>query len=217
VEQAFRPAVRLQSDGAALAAEVLQNETPQHHFLSLLLHQWAFTTYHEPTLKTITMAISNRGITGHDTYFITTSCAGKRPIFQTGRMALLMVDVLFHYSAQHNYALHEFVIMPDHLHLLITPAITLERAMQMIKGGFSFRAKKELGFNGEIWETSFHDRRVRDAREYHRFRQYIWENPVGRGLCPQPTDYAYSSATSTFALDEVPQRLKPLSAATPQA
>jgi len=57
--------------------------------------------------------------------------------------------------------LHEFVLMPDHFHLLITPLSTLERALQLIKGGFSFRAKKELGFLGEIWEKSFYDRRVR--------------------------------------------------------
>ncbi len=61
------------------------------------------------------------------------------------------------------YLLHEFVVMPDHFHVLLTPQKTLERAMQLIKGGFSFRAKKEMGFSGEIWETSFYDHRVRDA------------------------------------------------------
>ena len=51
--------------------------------------------------------------------------------------------------------------MPDHIHLLITPTATLEKSMQLIKG-YSYRAKKEFGFGGELWETSFHDRRVRD-------------------------------------------------------
>ena len=70
-------------------------------------------------------------------------------------MAQLFIEVLLHYRRQGKYLLHEFVLMPDHFHVLITPAITLERALQLIKGGFSFRARKELGFGGEIWQTSF--------------------------------------------------------------
>jgi len=104
--------------------------------------------------------------------------------------------------------LHEFVLMPDHFHLLVTPLFTLERALQLIKGGFSFRAKRELGFQGEIWEKSFYDRRVRGWGEYSAFCQYIRRNPVKRGLASVPEEYPYSSARGSLALDAVPQRLK---------
>ena len=59
-------------------------------------------------------------------------------------MASLLIDVLLHYQTQGEYHLHEFVIMPNHFHLLITPIppVTIERAIQFIKGGFSYRAKK---------------------------------------------------------------------------
>jgi putative transposase len=40
--------------------------------------------------------------------------------------------------------------MPDHFHLLVSPTLSLERSLQLIKGGFSYRAKKELGFAGEV-------------------------------------------------------------------
>ena len=57
--------------------------------------------------------------------------------------------------------MHEFVIMPDHFHLIITPIeITLERAVQFIKGGFSFRLNKGLKLKREVWQTSFVDRRI---------------------------------------------------------
>jgi putative transposase len=99
--------------------------------------------------------------------------------------------------------------MPDHFHLLLTPTLTLERALQLIKGGFSFRAKKELGFGGEIWEKSFYDRRVRDWQEYCAFREYIHSNPVKKGLAGTAEEYPYSSAKPSLVLDAVPQRLKP--------
>lgn len=124
-------------------------------------------------------------------------------------MARLFVDVLLDYRGKEKYLLHEFVLMPDHFHLLLTPTLTLERALQLIKGGFSYRARKELGFGGEIWESSFYDRRVRDLDEYGNFRSYIHQNPVKKSLAPAPEKYPYSSAAG-FLLDEVPPRLKPL-------
>lgn len=126
-------------------------------------------------------------------------------------MASLFINVILHYRGQKKYLLHEFVVMPDHFHLLITPGdVSLERAMQLIKGGFSYRAKNELGFKWEVWQTSFHDHRVRDAEEYGHYRKYIYENPVKRGLCRIAEEYPYSSASGKFELDPVPQWLKPL-------
>ncbi len=155
------------------------------------------------------MAAPRRGNTGYSCYFITASTFQKQPILQSDRMAGLFVDVLLHYRQKQKYLLHEFVVMPDHFHLLTTPCESLERAMQLIKGGFSFRAKKELGFTHEIWQPGFYDRRVRDAEEYFAFREYIRQNPQKRGLTIRVDDYRYSSACPGLVLDEAPQRLKP--------
>jgi putative transposase len=155
------------------------------------------------------MTIPYRGATRDGTYFITASNFEKQSLLQSDRMAGLLIDVLHHYQKQSKYHLHDFVVMPNHFHLLITPIspVTLEKAVQYIKGGFSYRAKKELSFNGEIWQTSFYDRRVRDADEYARFRHYIQMNPVRRGLVTLPEEFPFSSARLT--LDEIPQWLKP--------
>jgi putative transposase len=125
-------------------------------------------------------------------------------------MAGLFIEVLFHYRGLEKYLLHEFVVMPDHFHLLITPVESLERSMQLIKGGFSYRAKKELGFAHQIWQPSYYDRRVRDTTEYFSFREYIRRNPIKRGLARSAEQYVYSSATEGHELDDVPQRLKPI-------
>jgi putative transposase len=155
------------------------------------------------------MTIPYRGTTRDGTYFITASNFEKRSLLQSGRMAGLFIEVLFHYQKQAKYHLHEYVIMPNHFHLLVTPIppVTIEKAVQFIKGGFSYRAKKELAFLGEVWQTSFYDRRVRDATEYARFRHYIHMNPVRRGLVALPEEFPFSSAQSD--LDDVPQWLKP--------
>src|SRR3989442_8761860 len=99
--------------------------------------------------------------------------------------------------------------MPDHFHVLITPAITLERALQLIKGGFSFRARKELGFGGEIWQTSFYDRRGRGIKKKRAFLGDIHPNPFKKGVVGGVGGYAYSSAGRGVVLYGLPQRLKP--------
>jgi len=155
------------------------------------------------------MAAPHRGNTGFGTYFVRAATFQKQSLFQTDRMAGLLVDVLLSYRAQQKYRLHEYVIMPDHFHLLITPTLTLERALQLIKGGFSFRAKRKLNFSGEVWQSSFYDRRVRDWEEYCAFRRYIYLNPVRKGLAVTAEEYPFSSAKAGMVLDTVPQRLKP--------
>ncbi len=105
--------------------------------------------------------------------------------------------------------LHEYVLMPDHFHILITPSVSLERALQFIKGGFSYRVKKELESPMEIWQTGFSDHRIRDAEDYHIHVEYIYRNPVGRKLVERAIEYPYCSAFPGSEKDDPPQRLKP--------
>ncbi|MGB9071830.1 MAG: transposase [Terriglobales bacterium] len=138
----------------------------------------------------------------------TTETWGRRSLFNNDRWAKLLIDTLYHYRGS-AYLLHEFVVMPDHIHILITPLTSLERAVQFIKGGFSFRAKKELGSNMEVWQKGFQDHRVRDAGDYAQHIRYIHENPVRCHLCERLEYYVYSSAHDGFELDPVPHGLKP--------
>jgi putative transposase len=133
------------------------------------------------------------------TFFVTSVCAQRKALFQHTVTADLFVDVLFHYRDQRKYLLHDFVIMPDHFHVLLTPApeISLEKAVQFIKGGFSFRLKSGL----PIWQASFTNHRVRDDCDFENHRAYIRMNPVRAGLAGRAEDYPYSSATGNFAVD----------------
>ena len=139
---------------------------------------------------------------------VTTETWGRRSLFNTDRWAKLLIDTVYHYRGA-AYLLHEFAIMPDHIHVLMTPLTSLEKAVQFIKGGFSFRAKKELGSNMAVWQKGFHDHRIRDAGDYVQHVRYIRENPVRKHLCEGASEYPFSSAHPGFELDAVPQGLKP--------
>jgi putative transposase len=142
------------------------------------------------------------------TFFVTSVCWDRYPFFRKPDMALLLIDVMEQNRSKRHFELHEFVVMPDHFHLLLTPAyvIPLERAVQFIKGGFSFRAKRELGVRGPIWQQSFTEHGIRDGEDYAKHRDYIGQNPSGAGL---PDDYPYVSTTRKWLLDPVPPGLKP--------
>jgi putative transposase len=144
------------------------------------------------------------------TFFITTVAHNRRPLFRSARMADLFLDTLFSYRAQGKFLLHEFVVMPDHIHLILTPdiRIPMERAVQFAKGGFSHRCSKELLMKGEVWQRGFTDHRIRDDGDYARHRDYIHMNPVQAGLVTTAADYPYSSAHAGVKLDSPPTRAK---------
>ncbi|MFZ0322464.1 MAG: transposase [Candidatus Sulfotelmatobacter sp.] len=143
------------------------------------------------------------------TYMATSATWERRALFRNERWARLFIDTLYHYRGS-AYLLHEFVIMPDQVHILLSPKTSLEKAVQFIKGGFSYRVKKELDSNMEVWQKGFSDHRIRDAGDYWRHVDYVRQNPVRKHLCERAEEYLYSSAHPGYELDGVPQGLKPI-------
>ncbi len=147
---------------------------------------------------------------GARTFFVTSSTWGKQNLLQSDRAAALFLRVLYDYRAQNKFRLHDFVVMPDHFHVLLTveSEMTIERAVQFIKGGFSFRAGKELRMKSPIWQKGFSEVRITDRKEFLQVQSYIGNNPVARHLVIDPHDYSYSSAHPGFELDPIPQALQ---------
>jgi putative transposase len=116
------------------------------------------------------------------TYSFTTVTHQRRAILVRTANAELLLNTLFHYRDLGRYLLHGFAIMPEHLHVLLTPSVgqTIERCAQCIKGGFSHRIREQ--FPGEIWQQGFHEHRIRDAEDFEKQRTYISANPERRGL-----------------------------------
>jgi putative transposase len=126
-------------------------------------------------------------------FFVTTTTSMARRLLQSERNAMLLIDVLRANVATGRFQLHDFVIMPDHLHLLMTlPCdVTIEKAMQLIKGGFSYRLKKDFGFQGEVWQRGFSEVRINDGQSFLQHRTYIVQNPVKAGLVDRAEHWPY--------------------------
>jgi putative transposase len=139
------------------------------------------------------------------TYFVTFSTFQRRRFFIVDSYARLFLKTLYGYRRQGRFQLHAFVLMPDHVHLIITPAleITLERAMQFIKGGYSHAVGIEIS-RREIWQKGFTDHRIRDWQDFVGHSLYIHQNPVVAKLVENAAEYRYCSAFPGFKLDPWP-------------
>jgi len=132
-------------------------------------------------------------------------------LFTKREVCQIFGDAIFGYRDKGLFQLHAFVLMPDHIHVLLTSSetTTLERAVQYIKGGSSRTIGEILKFRLPVWQTGFSDHRIRDAQDFEAHERYIAENPVKRGLVTRGEDYEWSSACGKFRMDNAPQRLKP--------
>jgi putative transposase len=121
-----------------------------------------------------------------------------------------MAATILRYRDAGKFQIHEYVVMPDHIHLLVTPSAdsSIARLMQSIKGGFSHALCESGSRLNAVWQQRYQERRVRDLDEFASFARYIRENPVRKGLASVASDYPYSSAAANARLDEYPG-LKP--------
>jgi len=116
-----------------------------------------------------------------------------RRLLQSERNADLLIDVLRSLVAERKFKLHDFVIMPDHIHLLLTvyEDMTIEKAMQLVKGRFSHRLSHEFGYKGEVWQRGFAEEQVMNRESFEAHREYIAQNPVKAGIVASADEFPF--------------------------
>ncbi|MGA7155529.1 MAG: transposase [Acidobacteriaceae bacterium] len=143
-----------------------------------------------------------------NTYAITIATFLQHNHFQSDAHANLFLRTLLRYREQNKFHLHGFAIMPNHVHLLITPTDgqTVAKCVQYIKGGYSFAARELT--QKEIWQHGYREHRIRDLSDYDNQLRYIANNPPAANLAP---DYLYVHAHPTHAasIDPCPPHLLP--------
>jgi putative transposase len=111
------------------------------------------------------------------------------PIAQIVKDSLEMGERLGHYQ------LHAWVVMANHVHVLVTPETNPGRFIASLKGTTARAANKLLGRTGEpFWQAESYDHWVRDEKEFRRIWYYIEENPVKAGFVRDATAHHWSSA-----------------------
>ena len=118
-------------------------------------------------------------------YAITISTFQQHRHFQREANARLFIETIFAYRDAGKFRLHAFAILPDHVHLLITPAVdqSTSRCIQLIKGGYSHAAGPQTR---NIWHSSYHEHRIRDTSDFHAQWHYIANNPAKKRLSQYP-------------------------------
>jgi len=102
------------------------------------------------------------------------------------------------------YELHAFSVMPNHVHLLITPHDSLPRILKSLKGFTARRANALLARPGKtFWLAESFDHLIRDRWEFEAIRRYIEENPVRALLVRRAEDYPWSSAHASLKAGQV--------------
>jgi REP element-mobilizing transposase RayT len=111
-------------------------------------------------------------------------------------IAAIVVDAIqYQECALGHYRLHNYVVMGNHVHILVTPRVDVSKLMQSLKRFTAKEANRMLNRTGQpFWQDESYDRLVRDETEFRRIQRYIEMNPVKAGLVDAPEDFLWSSA-----------------------
>ncbi len=144
------------------------------------------------------------------THFITAPTFHRKRLFQNQKYGDLFTHSLMIFRQSHSVQIHAYVIMPDHLHLLLTTYgdLTGNDAVHKLQRLFAEDLAAEFGYRGEVWENSFHHEDIASAEACGRCVQKIQSNPVRVGFCDKPGEYRMSSTSSRWVLDPLPEHLR---------
>ncbi|MEO5353716.1 MAG: transposase [Magnetococcus sp. XQGC-1] len=111
------------------------------------------------------------------------------------QIAQMVEDALLFFDGQ-RYQLHEWEVMPNHVHVLATP-LQGYRLSSILHAWKSFTAKKAntwLNSQDAFWLDEYFDRAIRDAAHFNKASESITHNSVKAGLCQEPAEWLWSSA-----------------------
>jgi REP element-mobilizing transposase RayT len=134
------------------------------------------------------------------------------PVYMLQPAIAEMVVKIIHYCEEQlgHYELHAFVVMANHVHMLISPRVELSRVMKALKGFAAKRANQMLDLTGSpFWQEESYDHLVRDGEEFERIKRYIENNPVRAGLVAEAREYRWSSAGWGTGRSPADQEVRP--------
>lgn len=134
---------------------------------------------------------------------VTSNIADRKAIFSSERAARLFIQILHEVRLETDCDLFAFVVMPDHVRLVLRPAAShpIGQVIQLIKGRFSRRYNEMTGKSGRLWQSRYHERALRRESELLEAIEYVHGNPVAAGLAGEAPAFAWSSASGSYPTD----------------
>jgi putative transposase len=134
-------------------------------------------------------------------HLVTTNAWNRRPILTTPSIASLILETLLDQSDRDRFELHAWVLMPDHIHIVIQPGQRpLVEVVRRFKSLSWKRCHQQAGFEKRLWQDGFHDRGVRSERAFRAQIDYVHLNPVRANLVAHAEDWPWSSFSEHFDL-----------------
>jgi len=125
-------------------------------------------------------------------HFITFSCYARKPYLTDAATNEVVEEMLERTRARQDACISAYVLMPEHIHLLMNepPNILLAMFLKSFKQEVSRKLKGE---RKQFWQTRYFDRNIRGEDSMSEVVRYIHRNPVARGLVTRPEEYRWSS------------------------
>jgi putative transposase len=125
-------------------------------------------------------------------HFITFSCFHRLPLLDAPDAKNTVETVLELTRARHKARIYAYVLMPEHVHLLMNepPSILVAQFLKAIK---QIASRKLRGQRKKFWQERYFDQNVHGEAARSEVIRYIHRNPVKRGLVASPSDYPWSS------------------------
>jgi len=147
---------------------------------------------HSPRFERKNIRLSASRYRGQQAYFVTFCFHDRRPFGKNARIAQWLVTKLKKYSAESEFFVHAYCVMPDHLHILAAARAESSNLVKFVEAlkqetAIEFERKRNL----RLWQLKYYDRILRSSDSLDRVAWYIWLNPVRKGFCETPADYPF--------------------------
>jgi len=130
-------------------------------------------------------------------HFLTFSCYRRQPNFSCPNTYDLFVQCLEEMRRRFSMRIYGYVVMPEHVHLLVNEPepVSLAEAIHYLKLSFAKRLRSRTGATTprSFWQKRYYDRNIRDAQEFTVKLRYLHRNPANRGLVKDPLECRWSS------------------------
>ena len=132
---------------------------------------------------------------GQRSYFITLCCSSRHPAFANPDRALELITEFCHHSTAYHFSVHAYCVMPDHFHALVRGLHPTSELLAFLKNLKEITTRRYQSRSQRLlWQKKFHDHILRENESIQPIANYIFMNPVRRGLCADPRQYPFSGS-----------------------